>query len=454
MNRSRRKFIQQCAAVVGTSAMTHPFSQPLSAAPDQALTNWAGNLQYSTAQLHSANTIRDVQDFVRQQARLKVLGTRHCFNRIADSSDVFLSMREMNQIVSLDAKARTVTIEAGMSYGQLCPLLDQRGFALHNLASLPHISVAGACATATHGSGVTNGNLATAVSGLEIVTATGDVVTVSRARDGAGFQGAVVHLGALGVVTKVTLDIQPTYTMRQHVYLNMPMAQVKDHFDAIVSAGYSVSLFTNWQGGKIDEVWVKSRVGHDGAKDDAPEEFYGARAATADVHPIVELSAENCTEQRGVVGPWYERLPHFRMGFTPSSGKELQSEYFVPRAHAVDAILAVERLRDQVSPHLFISELRTIDADELWMSTAYKRPSLAIHFTWKQDWESVSKVLPVIEGELAPYDVRPHWGKLFTIPAADLRKRYERFDDFKQLAAQYDPKGKFRNDFLNRSVFA
>jgi xylitol oxidase len=358
----------------------------------------------------------------------------------------------MDRVVALDPKARTVTVEAGMSYGQLCPYLHDKGFALHNLASLPHISIAGACATATHGSGVRNGNLATAVSAMKIITAGGDVLKLSRDKDVQTFPGAVVHLGALGVVTQVTLDVQPTFMMRQDVYQDLPMARVRDHFEDIVSDGYSVSLFTDWQEGRINEVWIKRRI-KEGAALDAKPDYYGAKLATKNLHPIVELSAENCTEQMGVPGPWYERLPHFRMGFTPSSGKELQSEYFVPRRNAVEAILAVERLRNQISPHLMISELRTIDADELWMSPCYKQPSLAIHFTWKQDWDSVRKVLPMIEKELAAFGARPHWGKLFTMSPAQLQSRYEKLPEFKQLVKEYDPQGQFRNEFLATNLY-
>jgi xylitol oxidase len=453
MDRSRRQFLTGVGTVVGGTAMSHILgSSSAGAAQDVPLTNWAGNLTYGTGRSHAARAVDDVQAFVRSHDQLKVLGTRHCFNDIADSTHELLSVREMNQVVALDPVARTVTIEAGMSYGQLCPLLDQKGFALHNLASLPHISVAGAAATATHGSGVRNGNLATAVSGLEFVTASGDVVHLSRDKDPATFSGAVVNLGALGVVTKVTLDVQPTFQVRQDVYLNLPMSAVRDHFEEIASAGYSVSLFTDWQNGILSEVWLKRRVENGQTLTAAPE-FYGAKLTTKNVHPIADLSAENCTEQMGVAGPWYDRLPHFRMGFTPSSGKELQSEYFVARRNAVDAILAVERLRDHVSPHLMITELRTIDADQLWMSTAYGRPSLAIHFTWKQDWDSVSKVLPMIERELAPFDVRPHWGKLFTLAPAVLQGRYEKLAAFKALTAEYDPKGKFRNAFLARNLY-
>ena len=453
MNQHKRQFIQRCAAILGASAAARFFPAGAQAAgEDDVLTNWAGNYRYSTARLTKARTLEEIRTFARQQPSFKVLGTRHCFNGIADSKTQLLSMRDMNQVAALDAGGRTVTVEAGMSYGQLCPLLDSKGFALHNLASLPHISIAGACATGTHGSGVKNGNLSTAVSGLEIVTAAGDVVTLSRATD-QQFAGAVVNLGALGVVTKVTLDIQPTYKMRQQVYLDLPMGQVRDHFDDIASSGYSVSLFTDWQKERVNEVWIKQRLDSGEPLRDAAE-FFGAARAARDVHPIVDLSPENCTEQMGVEGPWYERLPHFKMGFTPSSGKELQSEYFVPRRHAVEAILAMERLRDQVGPHLLISELRTIEADELWMSPCYERASLAIHLTWKPEWDAVSQLLPAIERELTPFQVRPHWGKLFTIPSSELRGRYERWDEFKQLVSNLDPKGTFRNEYLSRNLYS
>ncbi len=334
----------------------------------------------------------------------------------------------------------------------MSPYLHSKGFALHNLASLPHISVAGACSTATHGSGEKNGNLATAVSALEFVTAVGDFVKLSRQQDGDTFQGAVIGLGAIGVITKLALDIQPTFMMRQYVYENLPLNEVKEHFDAIASSAYSVSLFTDWQKQRMNEVWIKSRV-EGGHSFDAGPAFFGAKLATRNLHPIAELSAENCTEQMGVPGPWFERLPHFRMGFTPSAGKELQSEYFVPRQHAVEAILAVERLRDQISPSLLISEIRTVAADGLWLSPCYKQPCVTIHFTWKPDWPAVSKLLPVIEKELAPFNARPHWGKLFNTSPAALRSIYEKLPDFIQLSTKYDTHGKFRNEFLNKNIF-
>lgn len=446
---NKRDFLRLCSAVMASPAIA-----PLLAwAANDKLKNWAGNLEYSTDRLYSANSLEQVRSYVQAQSRLKVLGSRHCFNNIADSTHNFLSLKSMDQVVALNPAARTVTVDAGMTYGQLCPYLDSKGFALHNLASLPHISIAGACSTATHGSGEKNGNLATAVSGLEMVTAAGDVVTLSRQQGGETFHGAVVGLGALGVITKVTLDIQPTFTMRQYVYENLPLAAVKDHFDAIEASGYSVSLFTDWRDQRFSEVWIKSRE-EKGQAFDAVPEFFGAKRATRNLHPIAELSAENCTEQMGVPGPWYERLPHFRMGFTPSAGKELQSEYFVPRPHAVDAILAVERLHDQISPHLLITEIRAIAADNLWMSPCYQQACVTIHFTWKQDWPAVRKLLPVIEKELAPFNARPHWGKLFTTSPEQLKSIYKKLPDFIELSRKYDSQGKFRNEFLNTNIFS
>ena len=446
---NKRTFIRLFSAL-----MASPIISPLLArAAKDKLTNWAGNLEYGTDRLYSANSLEQVRSYVKKQNKLKVLGTRHCFNNIADSTDNFLSLKSMDEVVALEPEAHTVTVDAGMTYGQLCPLLDSKGFALHNLASLPHISIAGAISTATHGSGEKNGNLATAVSALEIVTAAGEVVKLSRQRDGEVFLGTVVGLGALGVITKVTLDIQPTFLIRQHVYVNMPLAEMKDHFDAIQSSAYSVSLFTDWQNQRINEVWIKSRM-EEGQAFDATPEFFGAKRATKNLHPIAELSAENCTEQMGVPGPWYERLPHFRMGFTPSAGKELQTEYFVPRQHAVEAILAVERLRDRISPHLMISEIRAIAADNLWLSPCHEQPSVTIHFTWKQDWPAVKMLMPLIEKELAPFKARPHWGKLFTVPPSELHAIYKKLPDFVQLSKKYDPHGKFRNEFLSAHIFS
>lgn len=431
--------------------MATPLLSPLdSLAAQPRLKNWAGNLTYSTDNVQYPKSVAEVQQLIKKLPKLRALGTRHCFNTIADSKDDLVSTRDLNKVISLDAKNHTVTVEGGIKYGELAPYLHQHGYALHNLASLPHISVAGSITTATHGSGIKNGNLSSVVTGLEIVIADGSIVHLSKASDPEKLNAAVVGLGALGIITKVTLQVEPTYNVRQRVFLKLPVSQLKANFEEIMSAGYSVSLFTDWQSDSINEVWIKSRMNE---KDHNQPEFYGAKAATKNLHPIIDHSAESCTDQMGVPGPWYERLPHFKMGFTPSSGKELQSEYFVPFKRAVEVIEAVSKLGKQIGPHLFITEIRTIAADNLWMSPCHNQTSVAIHFTWKQDTEDVMKLLPLIEKELAPFGPRPHWGKIFTMAPKVLELRYEKLADFKKLVAEYDPKGKFRNSFINHNIY-
>jgi xylitol oxidase len=284
-----------------------------------------------------------------------------------------------------------------------------------------------------------------------VVTADGEVQVLSRERDDR-FQGAVVNLGAIGVVTKVTLDVQPTFQVAQVVYENLSMDQLEHHLEEIFAGGYSVSLFTDWQNHRISQVWVKRRVQPGSPPEFAPE-LLGAKLATRKLHPLPGHSAESCTEQMGIPGPWYERLPHFRINFTPSSGAELQSEYLIPREKGYQAILAVEQLRDHVTPHLLISEVRTIEADRLWASTAYQRPSMGIHFTWKPEWPAVKSVLPMIEAKLAPFGARPHWGKLFTMAAPQIKPLYPEMSQYQGLMAHYDPQGKFRNRFLESNIY-
>jgi alditol oxidase len=445
---NKREFLKSTGAMVAGGMISRLAPGQQQPAPRE---NWAGNITYSTDHVHAPKNVDEVREVVKSCSKLRALGSRHSFNRIADSTQNQISLQHFDQI-EIDDKARTVTVGAGIKYGQLAPVIDGRGYALHNLASLPHISVAGAIATATHGSGMHNGNLATAVRGLQMVTAGGDVIHLSRDVDGDKFRGAVVGLGAVGVVTHVTLDLLPTYQVAQTVYQNLNFDELGHNFDAIFGAGYSVSLFTDWQHHQATQVWIKRKL-QTGEKHESAAEFYGAKRATEKLHPITGHPAESCTEQMGIPGPWYERLPHFKMNFTPSSGRELQTEYLVPREHGFAAILAVEKLRDTITPHLFVTELRTIAADDLWMSTAYKRDSLAIHFTWKPEWETVRRILPEIEAQLKPFAPRPHWGKLFTLQAGPLEAEYARLADFKALVKTHDPGGKFRNAFLDKNLY-
>ena len=410
--------------------------------------NWAGNYTYAATRLHEPATVDELRRIVSRAPKIHALGTRHSFNGIADSTEL-VSLERLQPAIEIDLEARTVTVGAQVRYGTLARALEQAGMALHTMASLPHISVGGAIATATHGSGNTIGNLASAVTGLELITSEGDIISVDR--DAPDFAGMVVSLGALGIVTRVTLAIEPSYRMRQHVFENLDWATALARFDEITASATSVSLFTDY-GDTVNQVWLKQRV--DGSMDDAtPDSFHGARAATRPRHPIPELTGESCTEQLGVPGAWLDRLPHFRMDFTPSNGEEIQSEYLIPRENAVAALQALRELGTRIRPHLMISELRTIAADDLWLSMAFETDCVGIHFTWKRDPAGVDSVLPGIEAALAPLGARPHWGKHFLMSGSDLEERYDRLPDFRRLAARLDPRGAFRNAFLARTIF-
>lgn len=412
--------------------------------------NWAGNVTFSAERFHRPAALAELQRIVAGSRRVRALGTGHSFNRIADSPGDLVSVAGLPKVVRIDPGQSTVTVSAGLRYGELAGELNEAGWALRNLGSLPHISIAGACATGTHGSGDANGNLATAVSALQMVTAGGDVVALSREHHGDEFAGAVVALGALGIVTSLTLDLVPAFDIRQYVYDGLGDDQRDEHLAEILASAYSVSLFTRWQDAQLSQVWLKRLASPDDSA--APPRWLGASLADGPRHPVPGMPPANCTQQLGVRGPWHERLPHFRLEFTPSSGEELQSEYLVPGEHAIDALAAIGRLGDQVAPVLQISEIRTVAADELWLSPAYRRPSVAIHFTWIKDTGAVLPVLAAIEDQLAPLRARPHWGKLFSMTPAAVRGLYQRLPDFQRLRGHYDPAGKFGNAMLNSYV--
>jgi xylitol oxidase len=420
--------------------------------PINGLTNWAGNIAYGARRLYEPESLEQLQEIVRSSNSLRVLGSRHSFNTITDSAGDLVSLVRMPRVFELDETARTVTVDGGVRYGDLCAPLNAAGYALHNLASLPHISVAGACATATHGSGNLSGNLATAVVALDVVTADGELVSLSRERDPDVFPGAVVALGGLGAVTALTLQLQPAFQMRQDLYEHISLDEVARHFDEIYALADSVSLFSEWVGPGFEQLWLKRRVVA-GDPFQPPAEVFGATRATETIHPIRRMPSDACTPQLGVPGPWYERMPHFLIDRMPSSGSELQTEYLLPREHAVEALLAIAGLRTVFQPVLQVAEVRTVAADDLWLSTAYGRPSVALHFTWLRDPAAVERITPLIEAALAPFDPRPHWGKVFTMAPAAVRAAYPRLAGFVDLLQRHDPNGTFRNRFLDEYIF-
>ncbi len=409
-------------------------------------TNWAGNHTYRATRVHEPRSLDQLRAIVAATPRLRVLGSRHSFSDIADS-DELLSLAALPRAFSIDHEAGTVSFNAGLTYGDLAPLLSEHGLALANLASLPHISVAGAVATATHGSGDALGNLATSVAAMTLVRSDGELMRV--ARGDPDFDGMVVGLGALGVVTALTLDVEPAFDVRQRVFEDLSWDALFDNFDAIFASGYSVSAFCRW-GSAIDQVWIKSRT--DGEPERMRAELFGARAATVERHPILELDAVNCTPQLGVAGPWSERMAHFRMGFTPSSGDEVQAEFHVARRDGVAAIRALRALSEMLAPLTLVTELRTVAADRLWLSPQYGRSTVAVHFTLRPQLGAVMAALVEVERVLAPFAPRPHWGKLLIAGAEELAQRYERWDDFTALVARMDARGAFRNAWLEQKV--
>jgi xylitol oxidase len=406
--------------------------------------NWAGNLTFSAEQVYRPADLDGLRAVVARSRRVKALGSGHSFNDIADTEGTLVDVAGLPAEIDVDTASATVRVAAGVRYAELAAVLHRHGLALPNTASLPHISVAGSVATGTHGSGDANGSLGTSVRTLDLVTGDGGTLALSRDKDGDRFDGAVVSLGALGVVTHLTLDTVPSFQVRQRVRTGLELADAVEHFDAITGAAYSVSMFTDWRAPRFTQVWLKQLDG-------APEpQVPWAAPADRPLHPVPGMDPVHCTPQDGEPGPWHERLPHFRPGFVPSSGEELQSEYLLPREHATAALTALAALRDAVAPVLQICEVRTVAADRLWLSPAYGRDTVALHFTWVKDTAAVLPVLALIEEALAPLGVRPHWGKLFTVPAERIRDAYPRMDDFRALVAATDPDGTFGNAFLSR----
>jgi xylitol oxidase len=414
-------------------------------------TNWAGNVAFHAARSHSPASVDELQHLVATSDHIRALGTGHSFSLIADTDADLVSLAELPREFHIDAASSTVTVSAATRYGELAGRLQQQGYALANLASLPHISVAGACATATHGSGDGIGNLATAVRGLQFVDADGGLVELTRERDADRFDASVVGLGAMGIVTTLTLEVVPTYDVRQVVYDDLPYRAFWAHVTDVFGSGYSVSLFTDFRDSRFTQMWLKQRV--DDAVGPAVEpRFLGATLADGPRHPVPGVDPVHCTQQGGVAGPWHERLPHFRMDFVPSSGDELQSEYLIPRCLAASALEALDGIAGQIAPVLQVCELRSVAADRLWLSPSYDRDTVGIHFTWVNDAEAVAKALVAIEWQLEPYDARPHWGKLFAMPPEQLAERYDRLPDFRAMRARHDPGGKFGNGFVDQHL--
>jgi alditol oxidase len=408
---------------------------------------WSGTHTFTAPRFVEVRSVAEVQELVRTEAsagrRVRALGTRHSFSDLADTDGTLVTVTGVDPDIRIDPDAGTVTAGAGTRYGVVAAAVGAAGWALHNMGSLPHISIGGAIATGTHGSGDRNGNLATAVRAIEYVDARGELVTARRGDP--GFDALPVGLGAYGVVVRLTLDLQPDYRIRQDVYEGLPWRTVLDDLDAVTGGGYSVSLFTrDWAGDTVTMAWVKRRV----ERDDAPAAWLGARRRGGQ-GPLLDAPDPNVTEQGRLV-PWFEALPHFRVDSTPSTGAEIQSEWFVDRVDAPAAIEAIRGVASAVVPALQISEIRTIAADRLWLSEAYERDAVALHFTWVDDAAAVSRAVDVVEEALAPFAARPHWGKVHHHDADAIARVTPRLTDARAVFERLDPAGVFSAPSLER----
>jgi alditol oxidase len=409
--------------------------------------NWARNIAFAAAELRQPASVEELQEIVAGSDRVRALGSAHSFNRIADTTGLLVSATSLPPVAEVLPDRSVVRVAGGVRYGELALQLDGAGYAVRNMASLPHISVAGSCATATHGSGDANQNLPASVRALELVTASGELIRVDT--DTPGFAGMVAGLGSLGAVTTMELEIIPAFQVRQFVYEGIPAAAVTSSFEEIFGSAYSVSVFTDWRGQDI-RIWQKQRADTPATGGGGAAQWLGGRLADGPRNPVPGMAPTNATEQLGTPGPWHERLPHFRLAFTPSNGEELQSEYLVARDVAVPAVEAVAALGDQIATVLQIAEIRTMAADDLWLSMAYQRDTVGFHFTWIKDEAAVAPVVSALEAALAPFGARPHWGKVFSTSPETIKGLYPRYDDFVALMSRYDPEGKFRNEFMDR----
>lgn len=404
--------------------------------------NWSGTVTFADSQTFAPATTAELAQIVATNPKVRARGSAHCFNAMADTDAISVTFENLPQDLVIDKEKEIVTVSAGIKYGELAVALEKRGWALHNMASLPHISVAGAIATATHGSGVGNGNLATAVRGLEIVLPDGSIKKITL--ESPEFAGYVVGLGVAGIVISVDLAIEPTFNVEQTVYRGMSRETYAANLDEIMSLAYSVSYFTTWAAAGGGEVWAKFRSGSV-----APETLFEAYPATSNRHPLPGLDPEPCTEQLAVSGPWHLRLPHFKMEFTPSAGDEIQSEFFVDRKDAPAAIAALEKIAPQINEILWVTEIRAIAADELWMSPHYQRDCIGIHFTWKKV-DAVYEFVKVVEAVLAPFNYRPHMGKVYSASPEYIRSVMPKMSNFVSLVKEIDPENKFGNAMTDK----
>uniref|UniRef100_A0A915D0Y3 FAD-binding PCMH-type domain-containing protein n=1 Tax=Ditylenchus dipsaci TaxID=166011 RepID=A0A915D0Y3_9BILA len=437
-------------------------STPTTQAPDSCpgcrapLLNWGGNFNFSTQDIKYPTTTAGVQQLVKEcKGKIRPVGTRHSFSEIANTNDTLICLVHMNLILSVDPSVPSVTVQAGITYTDLIPFLQSIGLAIPMMASLGEISIAGAINTAVHGSGAGIGNLATQVLGLQMVLADGSVVQYSKGQNDTELAAATVGLGALGIVTQVTLQAQPTYNLAINVFENMDMSVLDTQLYNITHSGYAINMWSTFgTPGVLDQVWITTKVDSNGVNAYGNvSQLYGAPAATAQSSPIAALPPTYVVPQMGIVGPYYERLTDYDLGLSGQEGQQTQSEYYVDFDDFVPALKALQTLSAEINAVVYVALFRITEKDELWMSPQYKKTTMAIHFSWQPKLDQVMALLPKIEAALAPFNPIPHWGKLYTLKPEQYLPLLPKYPEWREQVELHDPTHKFRNKWLEENIF-
>lgn len=402
------------------------------------LHNWGGNFNYSTQNIQYPRSVAEVQQIVKNAGKLRVVGSRHSFSKIADSECTMLSTIGLNKIIGINGSIPSVTVQGGLTYTDLLTSLNTAGFALPNLASLAEISVGGAASTNAHGTGVANQALANHIRSMEIVLANGSLLTIGP--NDPRLKGMAAGLGAFGVVTQLELKLVPAFNITTYTYVNMPVQNSYENFAALQNMGFGVllvNMFTAPDAWNIAIVYARSDANNTAM---LTSNLFGGTLVSQTTQPS-----------------YLALLSIAQIGLSGVDGNEIQTEYFVPISKAVEAIKAVTAVANSTNifPSLATAfVIRTIASDDLWMSEYYGNDTMvAIHFSWQNNVTAVEAVLPQLERAMIPYGARPHWGKMFTMEPEDFLPHYPKVNEFKKLAEQLDPKGKFRNEFLEENVW-
>lgn len=406
------------------------------------LMNWSENFTFEATGVERPKTIAQLQDVVAAAPRAKAVGTRHCFTRIADSpGGVLVDTSGLDVGVTVDHDTMTATVPAGWSYSKIVAELEAQGVALPNLASLPHVSIAGATATGTHGSGDTNQVMAACMSGIELVDGEGELRTIDSGHP--DLKALSVGLGAFGIFTTLTVDVEPSYLVQGAYFRETSWQNLLDNLDDVMASAYSVNLHAAYSDTNVRGIWSKYRL--EGSEPlDLPDELFGMTRVEGQLTPGKNTIINE-------PGPWSERLAHFTPESAPSAeGDELQTEYFVDRKHGAAAINALRKMGADLDPHLHGTEIRTVASDDLWLSPCYRRETLSLGMTWRKHEPEVRALLPRMEEALAPFEARPHWAKLFAYDRSALLDQFEHLDATLTLAESYDPNGTFNNPYLER----